>query len=330
MKILILGTGAFGTALGSSFASKGLNVLLLGRKKELTEEINTQHRNSKYLPNVSLSAKLQATTDIAEAFKGRKIIISALPSQKTRETLEKYKQYLEPNSYIVCVSKGIEQESLYFMSQVFEEVLKDIPFKYAILSGPSFAAELAKELPTYVVLASKEEETACFLQEILNTPSLRVYTSTDVLGVELGGAGKNVIALVAGCSEGLSYGLNTQAAIITRGLAELARMGKCLNAKQETFAGLSGLGDLSLTCTGNLSRNRSVGIRLGQGETLEQIMQSTHSVAEGVHTCLSLYHLSLKYEVELPMTRELYKVLYEKQELALGLQNLWQRKLRPE
>jgi glycerol-3-phosphate dehydrogenase (NAD(P)+) len=274
--------------------------------------INGRHENTTYLPGIPVATNVFATSDMAEALEGSELVVSAAPSQVTRQVMGMAAPYLPKHVPIVTVSKGIENETLMTMTEVLEDCLPEAYHPYlAVLSGPSFAKELAKRMPTVVTIAAHWEKVAVRCQKALATETFRSYTSRDVMGVQMGGALKNVIAIATGIADGLGFGHNARAAIITRGLAEITRMAVRMGANPLTLSGLSGMGDLVLTCTGELSRNRRVGLAIGQGKTLEAILGEMHEVAEGVKTAQSARDLSRKMHVELPICEQVFCILHE-------------------
>ena len=271
--IAVIGAGSWGTALAKLLGDKGKRVSLWGHSPEHIEEIIEKKENTKYLPGYSLANNIKATTDIKEALKGTTLVVMVVPSHVYREVFSSIASLLESGTDVVSATKGIENESLMTMIQVMEDVLpSDIKTNLSVLSGPSFAKEVASGIPTAVTVAAYKNEVAQSVQEAFSTERFRVYTSTDIMGLELGGPLKNIVAIAAGICDGLGYGTNTRAALITRGLAEISRMGVKMGAQPLTFSGLAGLGDLVLTCTGDLSRNRQVGLMLGRGMTLKDIL----------------------------------------------------------
>jgi glycerol-3-phosphate dehydrogenase (NAD(P)+) len=312
MRAAVLGSGSFGTALANTLAINCAQVRVWGREVAAVAAINTQHENAGYLPGIPLSERVHATTELTEALDGAELVVVAIPSQAMREVIGLALPWLPPQVPIVTVSKGIENGSLMTMTQVLEDCLPETFHPYlAILSGPSFAKELALRMPTVVTIASRWDKVAMRIQKALQTESFRAYTSTDVVGVEMGGALKNVIAIAAGISDGLGFGHNARAALITRGLAEITRMAVRQGANPLTLAGLSGMGDLVLTCTGELSRNRRVGVELGKGRPLQDVLGEMNQVAEGVKTAKSARDLSEKTGVELPICAQVYAIMYE-------------------
>ncbi len=330
MKIAIIGAGSWGTALSNLLANKGLYVSLWVRERELYEELIEKKENTWFLPGFKLNKRINFSLSLSDTVKNTKYILIVVPSQFVRDILKKLRPYLEQNPIIICASKGIEILSLKPMSSVVYEELKDKKPVYAILSGPSFAKEVAKELPTAVTVGCEDIETAKKLQELFSTPTFRVYTNKDYIGVELGGAVKNVIAIAAGICDGLGFGTNARAALITRGLAEMSRLGKAMGADEKTFMGLSGLGDLVLTCTGQLSRNRQLGLKIAKGENIDDILKNTKMVTEGVTTTKALYLLGKQKKIELPITEQIYKVLYEGKDPKEAAKDLMTRGLKEE
>ncbi|MBI4686645.1 MAG: NAD(P)-dependent glycerol-3-phosphate dehydrogenase [Nitrospirae bacterium] len=327
MKIAVIGAGSWGTALASLIAEKGLEVALWAYEKEVADEINNSHANSTYLSDISLPKNLKATNSLEDAIKNASYIVNVVPTQFTRKIFSEAVKFIHKDAVIVSASKGIENNTLLTVSSILKELTGAM---VAVLSGPSFAKEVIKKLPTAVTLSTDNLQSANSLQEIFNTGYFRVYTHTDVLGVELGGALKNVIAIASGISDGLGLGHSARAALITRGLSEIIRLGQKMGADKRTFSGLSGLGDLVLTCTGYLSRNYSVGINLGKGMKLKDILSATKSVAEGVATALSAYELSKKYSVEMPIVQEVYEVIYKDKDAAQAVRMLMNRTLKAE
>ncbi|HZX40502.1 MAG TPA: NAD(P)H-dependent glycerol-3-phosphate dehydrogenase [Myxococcaceae bacterium] len=312
MRASVIGLGAFGTALANTLASRCDDVRAWAREPSVVDSINVARENRAYLPGIAVSPRVRATLSLQEALAGTELVIFATPSHATREVVKRALPDLPQHVPLLTVAKGIENETLMTMTQLLEDCL---PEQYhpsiAILSGPSFAKEMAAGMPTVVTIASHFEKMAQKIQAALQTESFRTYTSIDVIGVEMGGALKNVIAIAAGISDGLGFGLNTRSALITRGLAEISRIAVAMGANPLTLMGLSGLGDLVLTCTGDLSRNRRVGIELGKGRSLEQILAEMTQVAEGVKTARSARDLSRKVGVELPICDQVHAIMYE-------------------
>lgn len=323
--IAVLGAGSWGTALAVTLARKGLLVNLWARRQEQVDEINTLRENVKYLPEVVLPDNIKATTNLEEALTNAEDIVLAVPSHSTRNIIQMIKNYLKPNSAIINTAKGIEPETLLRLSQVAEEEIPGISSRFAVLSGPSHAEEVGRAMPTAVVVASSSRKTAERFQELFFSPTFRVYTNPDVIGVEVSGALKNVIALATGISVGLGFGDNTAAALVTRGMTEIARLGVKMGANPLTFAGLTGIGDLVVTCTSRHSRNRRTGIALGQGQSLENILSEMNMAVEGVRTTKAIMKLKEKYNVNLPISEEVYKVLFQGVNPKDGVINLMTR-----
>ena len=330
MKIAVIGAGSWGTTLADLLARKGVPTTLWVREPELLAEIKETGRNTWFLPELTLSPALQLHANPARAFAGAKVFLMVVPSQFLRSSLESFRDILPKKPIMVCASKGIENGTLAPMSQVVAEALEPLAPRYAVLSGPSFAKEVSLGLPTTVSLGCADKKLGKELQTLFSTDSFRVYTNEDFLGVELGGALKNVMAIGAGIADGLGFGHDARAALITRGLAEMSRLGKVMGAKPKTFMGLSGVGDLVLTCTGDLSRNRTVGVKLGKGQKLAAILAETKTVAEGVRTTQSVYQLAHKLGVELPLTEQVYRILYEDKDPAQAVRDLMTRELKGE
>ncbi|SEA35949.1 glycerol 3-phosphate dehydrogenase (NAD(P)+) [Desulfuromusa kysingii] len=330
-KIAVIGAGSWGTTLANLLANKGYSVTLWCYEKDLALRIEENRINDLYLPEVKLSENIRATNSLTAAVTDKKMLLFVTPSQSTRYVLKEALPSLSSESLVVSASKGIENESLMLLSQVFEELLPvHMHSQLGFLSGPSFANEVSAGMPTAVVAAARNNAVAKQIQEIFSTEVFRVYTHDDIIGVELGGAMKNVIALAAGVADGLGFGHNSRAALITRGLAEMTRLGLKLGGSAETFAGLAGMGDLVLTCTGDLSRNRSVGIELGQGRKLDEILSGMQMIAEGVKTTLSAYQLADKLGVDVPIIEQMYLILYQDKDPRLAVTDLMLRDLKPE
>lgn len=331
MKIAVLGGGSWGTTLANLLAKAGHEVVLWVYEADLVERLRETRENDLYLPGITLAPNLRFTHDIAEAVRHCGLLLLVPPSQVLRQVFSTACAHLPGDALLVSASKGIENDSLLLMSEVIAEVgPPGIQQRSAYLSGPSFAREVAAEMPTAVAVASVREEVAVQVQRVFSTDYFRVYTNSDVIGVELGGALKNVIALAAGVSDGLGFGYNTRAALITRGLAEITRLAVAKGGRQETLAGLAGMGDLVLTCTGDLSRNRSVGIELGRGRSLTEILQGMKMVAEGVKTCLSAWQLAQKLGVEAPIIEQMYQILYRGKPAREAVIDLMKRDLKAE
>ena len=312
MRCSVLGAGSWGTALASLLAGKGFTVSAWDKDAAVLDDIARNHRNERYLPGLALPSTLHATPDVAKALEGSALVVVAVPSQSVRQVAIEAKRHVHAGTPVVCVAKGIELDSLMTMSEVLEDVLPVPLHPYvAILSGPSFAKEVAKGLPTAVTVAARWERIAKQVQDAFHTKTFRPYTSGDVVGAEIGGCVKNVVAIAAGIADGLGFGANALAALITRGLAEITRLAVRKGANPLTLSGLSGLGDLVLTCSSDLSRNRTVGRGLAAGKTAEQIQQEPGQVAEGVRNAKSARELARRLSVEMPITETVYRVLYE-------------------
>jgi len=326
----VIGAGSWGTALALVLAGKGINVRLWGHRKEHVAELEHHRENLTYLPGFSLPANIQPTDDIQEAAFDAAFLVMVVPSHGFREVFRKLVPFLRKGSRVISATKGIENQTLLTMTQVMAEEAGDLDLVSGALSGPSFAREVAQGQPTAVTVAARTLEEAALFQDLFFTERFRVYGSTDVVGVELGGALKNVIAIAAGIAEGLGYGTNTRAALITRGLAEISRLGVKMGARPLTFSGLAGMGDLVLTCTGELSRNRSVGIKLGEGMQLEEILAGMEMVAEGVKTTRSAMALARSQGVEMPILEQVYQVLYQGKSCTEAVSSLLSRDQRQE
>jgi glycerol-3-phosphate dehydrogenase (NAD(P)+) len=328
--VTVLGAGSWGTALAIHLARLGHPVDLWARSAALAGRLREAGEHPDCHPGVSFPESLNPTADLAAAVGRAEAVVMSCPSHAMHGLAEQVRPLLNEHALIVSTAKGIEQDTHRTMSAILETVLPDHRSRVSVLSGPSFAREVARGMPTAVTAAASALSVAEELQQLFNGPTLRVYTSTDVVGVEIGGAVKNVIALAAGVSDGLGFGHNTRAALITRGLAEISRLAIELGADPRTLYGLSCLGDLVLTCTGDLSRNRSVGLRLGRGEKLQDIIGTMSEVAEGVRNTLSVRSLSRSVGVEMPITEQMYDVLYEDKEPAKAVVDLMARRLKPE
>lgn len=331
MGVAVLGGGAWGTALAVVLADKGHDTVVWAFEPEVGKDINERHENRKYLPGVELPPRLTATSDLAASVREAEMVVLVSPSHVTRQVIGQVAADLPANIPIVCATKGIENDTLMTMSEVLEDVLPPERHPYlAYLSGPSFAKEVALRMPTAVVVASNWERMALQVQEAFARPVFRVYTSSDVIGVEMGGALKNVIAIAAGASDGLGFGHNARTGLITRGLAEISRLAVAKGAQPLTLSGLSGMGDLVLTCTGELSRNRTVGFQLGEGKRIEDILAGMTAVAEGVRTSRSAHDLARKLGVETPIIDAVYSVLFENVTARDAVASLLAREPRPE
>ncbi len=330
-RICVLGAGSWGTTLAGILAEKGFDISLWIREEELYQIVVKTRENTFFLPGVKLAQNITAVNSIEEAVKDRVVVVCVVPSHGVRDIFQKAAPFLPKDTIVVSASKGLEQETLLTISQILKQTLpKTIHKNISVLSGPTFAKEVSRKLPTAICAASSKKAAAEKVQQLFNTNSFRVYTNDDMIGVELGGALKNVIAIAAGISDGLGLGMNARAALITRGLAEISRLGVSMGADPATFAGLSGLGDLVLTCTGELSRNRSVGMLIGKGRKLPDILSEMKMVAEGVKTAEAAYALAKKNDVEMPITEQVYRVLYENKSPKDAVMDLMTRRLKEE
>lgn len=330
-QLCVLGAGSWGTALTIALAKQFDEVRLWSHSADKTAAIQRLRTNNEYLAGFDLPSNVSVTADSQHALKGRDVMLCAVPSHAVRETMDHISPHLPKTADVVSATKGLEQGTLKTMSEVIAECLqfgdaRDV----AVLSGPTFAKEVAAGEPAAVVIASRRLELAVSVQKSFSTNSLRLYTSTDVRGVELGAALKNVIAIGAGICRGLGLGSNSVAALVTRGLAEITRLAVAMGGNHRTLSGLAGLGDLVLTATGDLSRNRHVGIELGSGQKLGDILKAMHMVAEGVDTCQAAFHLSVRYQIEMPIVQQMYSVLYEEKPPQTAIAELMERPLTAE
>lgn len=331
MKIGVIGAGSWGTALADLLAVKGFRVDLWVFEEEVAAQISTERENKFFLPGFRLSENIFPTLDMAEAASGKDLVLLVTPSHVVRETAVKLSGILDKDAIVVSASKGIENKTRLTMSGILKQTLGHLKEEnLAALSGPSFARDVAMRFPTVVTAASADPQTASVVQHVFASPYFRVYASQDIIGVELGGAVKNVIAIAAGMVDGLGLGLNTRAALITRGLAEMSRLGIRLGANPLTFSGPAGAGDLILTCTGDLSRNHMVGKKIGEGKKLPDILSEMRMVAEGVKTAKSVYNLSRKVCVDMPISHAIYHILYDGLSPGEALSGLMSRDLRHE
>lgn len=330
-RTLVAGGGSWGTALAALLARQGIPTTLWAREPEVVDSINEEDENAVFLAGISLPPPLTATSDLDRALAGTEVVVNAVPTQFIRSVFEPRADLVAAASLLVTVSKGVEVGTLLTPSEVFTDIAPSpLTDGLVALSGPSFADEVARGVPTAVVAASQWPENARRARDLFSSETFRAYSSDDLIGVEMGGALKNVMAIAAGIADGLGAGLNTRAAVITRGLAELARLGVAKGGHALTFAGLSGIGDLVLTCTGDLSRNRRVGLEIGRGRTLEEITEDTNTVAEGVKTTLAARDLARRLEVEMPITEQVYLTLYEGKDPRQVMKDLMTRELRDE
>lgn len=330
MKITVIGAGSFGTAMAVVIARCGHDVLMWAHNPEVAEVVRSSRQNPAYLPNVELDPRISVTADLEEAARYSDTLMMVVPSHHYRRVLGELGELIEHPLRLISGTKGIENDSLARMSEVSKDVLGEKLAAFAVLSGPTFAKEIARADPTAAVIASTRLDYAQEIQRLLSCATFRLYHSPDVVGVELGGSLKNVVAIAAGVLEGLGLGSNTNAALITRGLHEMTRLGLAAGGRLETFAGLAGIGDLVLTCTGSLSRNRTVGVQLGRGKRLVEILDDAKFVAEGVKTSRSAHALAAMYQIEMPITSEMYRVLYENESPRDGIQRLMSRALKAE
>ncbi len=325
MKVGVLGAGAWGTALAKMLHQSGNRVTLWGHDANRLQEVQRSGRNERYLPGINLPRDWAIEPDLPRAVVGNEAVIVAVPSNAFREVTAQLSDFA---GIVVSVTKGIEHETGLTMCGILAQTMPKA--RSAALSGPTFASEAARDIPTAIVAASNDPATAAAVQWLFHRPSFRVYTSSDLLGVELGGALKNVIAIAAGVCDGLGFGDNSKAALITRAMAEIRRLGVACGAQAETFTGLSGLGDLTATCFSRLSRNRGLGERLGRGEKLAEVLAGMVSVAEGYPTARSAYHVAQKNRVTTPVIDEVYRMLYENKNVAQGVHDLMSRDSKAE
>jgi glycerol-3-phosphate dehydrogenase (NAD(P)+) len=326
-KIAVIGTGSWGTALANTFADAGNEVTLWGRDAAVLDGINRMHENPKYLKGLPLNPKLVATRDLGALLAASPVIVNAIPTQQIRSVFTPYAAQLRAK-LLINIAKGIELGTHFCVSDIFREIAPGA--RYLVLSGPSFAEEVMRKLPTAVTVASRDPQDATLVQRMVSAPYFRAYTAKDVVGVELAGSLKNVVAIASGMVSGLKLGYNAQAALINRGIAEMIRVGRRKGAEPLTYLGLAGMGDLLLTCTGPLSRNRRVGEWLGQGKAMEEIQRDVGGVAEGVFTARSAYELGRRHGVEMPITEQVYRILYEGSTPQKALGELMGRDLKEE
>jgi glycerol-3-phosphate dehydrogenase (NAD(P)+) len=328
-QVTVLGAGGWGTALAVHLARVGHDTRLWGRDAALVADLETRRANAIYLPDVRFPDRLRVTSHLADALRDTEFIVAAVPSHGTREILRQAAGYIRDGATVVSAAKGLERGTLFRVSEVVEQELGG-KARVAVLSGPSFAVELARELPTAVSVASRDAAIVEQVQEEFRAPYFRLYGTTDVVGVEIGGALKNVIAIAAGVAEGLGLGHNAQAGLITRGLAEISRLACAAGAHRETLAGLTGLGDLVLTCTGSLSRNRHVGLELARGRSVQDVLASMKMVAEGVRTTEAALALAARHRVELPIAAQVAELLAGRKDAKTALYELMLRPQRAE
>jgi len=326
--IAVIGDGGWGTTLAIHLAQKGMSVTLWSVFDSYARQMQRTRKNPKFLPGITLPRSITITNDLRNTVKTCDLIVLATPSQYARNVLSSIKKCDYAKKPFLSVIKGIDNQELVRMSQLIHEILGNVPL--AVLSGPTIAIEVARHIPSTAVIASRNQALAKKLQEIFNSQSFRIYTNSDMIGVELGGSIKNIIAIACGVCDGLGFGANTKAAILSRGLAEMARLGEQLGAKKHTFFGLSGLGDLATTCFSSNSRNRQVGEALGRGKTIKQILASKETVAEGVPTAKAVYKLSHRHRVSMPITEEVFRVLYKNKNPQHAVKDLMCRQLKAE
>ncbi len=325
--IAVIGAGSWGTTLACLLADNGHDVTLWVYEKDLADRIQSSRENDIFLPGYKIPDNLNISNDLEGALKKANYILSVVPSQHTRAVFKDMVNVIREDAVIISASKGIETGTLLTVSEIFNELTGK---KVVAISGPSFAKEVIEKKPTAVTIASENKETGLVLQKLFSNDYFRVYTNTDVMGAELGGALKNVMAIASGISDGLGLGSSSRAALITRGLAEMTRLGVVMGAKEKTFGGLSGLGDLVLTCTGTLSRNYMVGHKLGKGEKIKEIVSSMKMVAEGVATSESAYELAKKHNIEMPIVQQIYMVINEDKDPVDAVRELMTRALKSE
>ncbi len=329
-RIAVIGGGSWGTAFAAMLGGRSPDVSLWVREPEVCDEIRRDRENRAFLPGISVPPSVRPTGELGEALAGREIVVLAVPSQHMRAVALQAARHLSPGARIVSLAKGLENGSLLRMTEVLAETLPGFSGLLAVLSGPTFAREVAEGKPTGATVASSDFGVATSLQAAFSGKRFRVYAETDVVGIELGGALKNVMAIAAGICDGLGFGYNARSLLIARGLAEISRMGVRLGASLQTFAGLSGLGDLVLTCTGDLSRNRTLGLRIGRGEKVADILAGMKMVAEGVETAHAAVDLSRRVDVPMPISEQVYRILHEGKDARIAVSDLFARALRME
>ena len=330
-RVGIIGAGSWGTALAISLAKAGRKVKLWARNKDLVQEIQETRVNRVYLGDVIVPESVQADTRLDEVVSTTNILVFAIPSQSARMVGQQAASYITANHVLVTVAKGVENNSLKLASEVLEEIAPVVPREQiGVLYGPSHAEEVARGIPTTVVASAYHQETAKLIQKVFHSPSLRVYINLDMVGVQIGGAVKNVMAIAAGISDGVGFGDNTKAAIVTRGISEIKRLGVAMGAKPETFSGLAGIGDLVVTCMSGLSRNRYLGEQVGKGRSMEEIEKEMNMVAEGVRTTQSIVALAKRYDVEMPITEAVHRILFEGKKPLEAVSELMDREAKEE
>ncbi len=330
-KIGVVGAGSWGTALAKLLADKGYELDLWVFETEVREQIEQQRENKVFLPGTRLPRIINPLNDLEQVVRGKDLVLLVVPSHFMRGISEQIRDFVEPDAVLVTASKGIENKTHMTMTQILEENIPALPRgNFVVLSGPSFAKEVAAQVPTVVASASMDREKARFVQEVFSCPTFRVYVNDDPVGTQIGGAMKNVLAIAAGICDGMKMGLNPRAALITRGLAEMNRLGTRMGADPLTLLGLAGVGDLLLTCTGELSRNYTLGKQIGQGKKLDDIISEMRMVAEGVKTTRSVYNLARKFKVDLPICDEVYRALFEGLSVDETVERLMNRSLKHE
>lgn len=327
-KIAVIGSGSWGTALAVMLDKYGHDVTIWSWKEEEAQRIRSDHEHKEYLPGIEIRESIKIISDPEMAVNGAEIVITAIPSKFVRVNMEKFAPLLKKEQVIVNVAKGLEDRSLLRLSQVIEECIPQC--KVCTMVGPSHAEEVGRDIPTACAISCKDMTVAQMVQEEFMNPRFRLYTNSDMIGMELGAALKNVIALAAGASDGLGFGDNTKAALMTRGMAEISRLGVAMGGKADTFMGLSGIGDLIVTCTSMHSRNRRAGIMLGEGKSLDETLEAVHMVVEGVNTAQAAYALAQKYNVEMPITKEINEVLFDGKDPRIAVMDLMMRDGKPE
>ncbi|KAF1684900.1 NAD(P)H-dependent glycerol-3-phosphate dehydrogenase [Staphylococcus hominis] len=330
-KITVFGTGSFGTALANVLAENGHSVLMWGKNENTVDEINQSHQNKRYLKDVTLIETIKATSQLEQAVNFSDIFLIALPTKAIRDVVTEINQHIKTKKTFIHVAKGIENETFKRVSEMIEDsVSKNHKNGVGVLSGPSHAEEVVIKQPTTVAASSKDERISKLIQDLFMNDYLRVYTNNDLIGVELGGALKNIIAVASGIVAGMGYGDNAKAALMTRGLAEISRLGEKLGADPMTFLGLGGIGDLIVTCTSTHSRNYTLGYKLGKGKTTEEALNEMNMVVEGIYTTNSVYHLAKAQNVDMPITNALYKVLFEDKPVKDSVKDLMGRDKKAE
>jgi glycerol-3-phosphate dehydrogenase (NAD(P)+) len=331
MKSAVVGGGSWGSAFAIHLGRQNIPTRIWIREKDVFEETRKYRENKTFLPGTVFPSHVDFSNDLEEALEGAEVVFIVVPSDFCRDMYQQMKPFISQEQVIVSLTKGIENQSLKRMSELMQDIFgTGISDRMAVLSGPSFAREVAESHPTAVVIAAHAKQISRTVQHLVSNPCFRAYSSDDVTGVELAASVKNVMAIAAGISDGLEYGLNSLAALITRGIAEITRLGKKMGANPGTFAGLAGIGDLVLTCTGKLSRNRYVGHEIGKGKSLEEVLSGMRMVAEGVTTTQSVRNLAQKMSIEMPICEQVYQVLYQEKEPRRALQDLMTRELKEE